>query len=191
MAKTGKKKIKYSNIIIVGLIVLLIIPQTRIPIQTALPQLMAKILSISIEDSPKQVSFETWVLKGTDGTQISFLDLKNKVVVINFWATWCPPCLAEMSSLNDLYNEFKTNEDIIFLYVSHEESQVLQDFIQTKGYQFEPFMPQNGIPSDLTYDTIPRTFIIDKNGNKVVDVSMAADWNSEKIHKLLKELTAF
>ena len=55
------------------------------------------------------------MFEGTDGKSINLADLRGKVVFLNFWATWCPPCLAEMPSVNALYSKVKDNENIVFI----------------------------------------------------------------------------
>ncbi len=55
------------------------------------------------------------------GKEMTTADLKGKTVFLNFWATWCPPCRAEMPSLNELYNKLKDDDRIVFLFISEDE----------------------------------------------------------------------
>ena len=186
--KTKRTHFKLSNILFVVLILLFIIPQTRTPIQVGLHQLLAKIMPVSIEEEGPQIDYEHWQLQGIDGSKIDFENLKEKVVIINFWATWCPPCIAEMQSLDELYTAYQDDNDFIFLYISNETEETLRRFINNKDYNFEAFKAMSSIPNVFETTSIPRTLIIDKAGRIVVDKSGASDWNSETIHNLLKKL---
>ncbi|GIS42302.1 MAG: hypothetical protein Ct9H90mP15_03420 [Candidatus Neomarinimicrobiota bacterium] len=64
-----------------------------------------------------------------DGTQFSLRDFQDKILFINYWATWCNPCLAEMPNMAELYNEYKDNNEIVFLYLSKEDAQTIIDYI--------------------------------------------------------------
>ena len=62
-----------------------------------------------------------------DGTQFSLRDFQDKILFINYWATWCNPCLAEMPNMAELYSQYKDNNEIVFLYLSKEEAQTIID----------------------------------------------------------------
>ncbi len=184
------KKLKRSNLIFVVIVVLMLIPQTRKPIQVWI----SKGVALVIKPSPiapserKTISDYNWSLKDGHGKTVSFEDLKGKVVVLNFWATWCPPCIAEMPSLQSLYLDYKSNKDIAFLFVSNEDIDTINAFIQQKDYSFPVFQPLTQYPSDFNITTIPRTFVIGRSGEIVIDKSGAADWNSDVVKQTIEEL---
>src|ERR1700754_5234198 len=76
--------------------------QPHIPVAVSQKPL-ADVLSITFRD--------------TKGQTINTTDLKGKVIFVNFWATWCPPCIAEMPSVNQLYTRFKNNNNVVFMVV--------------------------------------------------------------------------
>ena len=100
-----KPKFTLSNIIFVVVIALLIIPQTRQPIQIFLQKGLAMISpsEISADKRENLESYDNWKLIDSNGNQYDFKQAQGKVVFINFWATWCPPCIAEMPSIDNLY----------------------------------------------------------------------------------------
>ncbi|MGB3608224.1 MAG: TlpA disulfide reductase family protein [Psychroserpens sp.] len=184
------RKFKASSIIFVVVIALMLIPQTRQPIQILLQKGVAMVVKPTIINASERLKLDNynWKLTSSDGKALDFASAEGNVIVINFWATWCPPCIAEMPSLEKLYQRYKANDEIVFLFVSNEENEVIKKFISKKNYSFEVYQPITAYPVQFDVTSIPRTFIIDKNGEIVVDKSGAADWNSERIHDTIDEL---
>ena len=120
-------KSQRNNIIFLVIITLLIIPQTRLPIQMVLNKGLA-LFGPSIIDSENRKVLDNynWLLEDLEGKEFDFKSTHNKVVLINFWATWCPPCIAEMPSLEKLHNDYK--DKIIFLFVSNEEEEKIPKY---------------------------------------------------------------
>ncbi|WP_418511909.1 TlpA family protein disulfide reductase [Corallibacter sp.] len=180
-------KLKTSNIILIVVIVLLIVPQTRKPIQVFLNKGLAMI-SPSVTEVSERASVNNydWKLLDATGAIYNFNDAKNKVVVVNFWATWCPPCIAEMPSLYALYEDYK--DEVVFLFVSNESVDTTTKFLRKHQYQIPTFQPKTTIPSVFQVSSIPRTFLIDKKGMIVVDKTGAANWNSKAITSTIDKL---
>lgn len=168
-------------------VILILIPQTRQPIQVLLHKGFA-LFSPSTEDENvrKFVTDYNWQLMDENGQIFNFNEAKGKVVVINFWATWCPPCIAEMPSLEKLYHAY--HEDVIFLFVSNENQQVISKFKQKHAYQFKVYSAMTAYPKDFEVSSIPRTFVIDKDGAIVFDKTGAANWYSDKVIKVMDDL---
>lgn len=184
------KRFKTSSIIFVVVIVLMIIPQTRQPIQVFINKGIALIVKPSVIDASERRSLSNynWQLKDLSGANFDFRTAEGKVIVINFWATWCPPCIAEMPSLEALYQTYKTNDDVVFLLVSNEEVDVINTFMIKKDYTFKVYQSLTEYPKDFNVSSIPRTFVISKTGEIVIDTSGAADWNSERVTNTIDEL---
>jgi len=187
---TKSKKSKIYNLLFFIAIALLIIPQTRQPIQIFLNKGIAFIVKPSvIDDSEREVlSNYNWVLRDISETDFDFNTAKGKVVVINFWATWCPPCIAEMPSLDLLYQNYKNNDDVVFLFVSNEKISVIKKFMSEKEFSFNVYQSLTEYPNEFDVTSIPRTFVIDKKGKIVIDKSGAADWNSEHVTSTIDAL---
>ena len=183
------RKPKLSNLVFLAVIIILIIPQTRLPIQVLLHKGLALFSpSPIIEEERKELTDYTWTLKKLDGSTYDFSKASGKVIVLNFWATWCAPCIAEMPSFQDLYVDYA--QEIEFLMVSVEKETVIQKFLDKHDYTFQVMRPMSDIPNLLEARSIPRTFIIDKRGFVVVDKIGAANWNSEKVRLTLDQLLA-
>lgn len=123
------------------------------------------------------------------GTMRSTADLKGKVVFINFWATWCPPCIAEMPSLNDLYNQFRDDQRVVFLFINEDEHVArAKTFLQKKGYTM-PLMSRAGsIGAQIYSGTLPTTVVLNKEGNMVFKHEGLAKYNSTAFIEQLKAL---
>ena len=131
----------------------------------------------------KSIDFSVQMI---DGKLMKLSELKGKVVLLNFWATWCPPCVAEMPSIQKLYDDYK--DKVEFVFVSNEDWTTIDTFYKDKGYDLPTYNILSKVPDQLVSNSIPATFVIDKNGVIVVDKKGPADWNSHKIRSLLDEL---
>ncbi len=180
-------KSQRNNILFVVLIALFIIPQTRKPIQIVLQKVLASFSPSTIAvDDRKSISFDNWRLQDLSGNEINFKELEGKVVLLNFWATWCPPCIAEFPHIEALYEDYETK--VAFVLVSNEKQEVVKAFLDKEKFNINSYTPLNQYPKGLHISSIPRTLLIDKNGNIVIDKTGAANWNSDKVRGQIDEL---
>ena len=118
------------------------------------------------------------------------VDLKGKVLFINFWATWCPPCIAEMPSIEKLYGNFKDNENVVFILVDADnDPQKSHAFMEKNGWSLPVYFPGGNIPSDYYTGTLPTTVIVNKNGSITYKNTGTADYGSRKMIDYIKELS--
>jgi thiol-disulfide isomerase/thioredoxin len=115
--------------------------------------------------------------------------LKGKVVFINFWATWCPPCIAEMPTINNLYLKYKDNKSIVFLMVDADgDLKKSQQFMDSRGFSLESIKPASAIPSNYFESSLPTSVVLDKDGNIVFKHEGAADYQNTKFIEFLEKL---
>ena len=185
LMKLSKSQI--SNLVFLVVITILIIPQTRKPIQVFLNKGFA-LISPSIEKKENQTTLKSyeWKLKDENENIFDFESVKGKVVFINFWATWCPPCIAEMPSIQNLYTDYK--EKVEFLLVTNDPYSEINEFLGKKNYDFKILRPVTFNTSVFEVSTIPRTFLIDKSGKIIIDETGAANWNSDKVRLVIDNL---
>ncbi len=104
-----------------------------------------------------------------NGGSIKLSDLKGKVVVLNFFATWCPPCRAEMPGFISTMEEYeKEGSDVVFLFIDvDEDDKTVKEFLDSRNYDIDPLLDKGGsIYSQYTLrGGIPTTTIVDKDGN--------------------------
>ena len=181
------RKLKKSDLILLVIITVLIIPQTRHQIQIGIHSIFSKFgPSIEGETNREHVIYQDWELKDLDGNILNFKDLENKIVFLNFWATWCPPCIAELPSIQDLYDDYK--DKIVFVLVSSEKPEVVKAFKDKKAYSLNSYTPLSGYPNNFNIRSIPRTFLISKKGEIIIDKSGAANWNSGGVRQQIDAL---
>lgn len=177
-----------STLLILALVVLLFIPQTGMPIKVFVNRLIAFSPSeIEVEDR-KAVADFNWRLQNLEGKYVNFNQSEGSVALVNFWATWCPPCIAELPSMQELYDIY--GDDVDFYFVSLESTETLQKFVAKKGYQIPIYMPKAQLPEALKTTTFPTTYLISKKGEIVIDKVGAADWNSQKTRAIIDKLIA-
>lgn len=106
-----------------------------------------------------------FALPSLDGNQIHLSDLRGKVVLLNFWASWCPPCREEMPALNDLYQKRRDQGFVVLAVNSGEDPNTAQAFVKKGGYTFPVVLDRN---SDVgfTYQAVapPTSYLIDAQG---------------------------
>jgi thiol-disulfide isomerase/thioredoxin len=175
-----------GNLVFVLLLVLMIIPQTRTPIQVFVQRIFSFNPSEISEEKRDVLHDFDWELSHIDGEIQNLKSSKGKVIVINVWATWCPPCIAEMPSLQSLYTEYQDTVD--FYFISQESQEKLDRFMRKNKYTFPVYIPQTDAPEQLFTRALPTTYVIAKDGSVIIQKKGAADWNGEMMHGVLNRL---
>ncbi len=176
----------WSNILFFAFLALLIFPQTRMPIQVFVQRLISFSPSEKSEAERETIQDYNWKLQQLNGEDVNFSQSKGKVVIVNFWATWCPPCVAEMPSFQKLYDVYGDKVD--FYFVTSEKTERVETFMKKNGYTLPVFLQTSEATKQLESSVLPTTYLISKSGVIIIDEEGAADWNSSKMRMLLDEL---
>lgn len=124
------------------------------------------------------------------GQKVSLSQYRGKVVIINFWATWCPPCREEMPSMEKLYQDYQ-DKGLVMLAVNVEENgrEVVADFLEKTPYSFSILLDEDNTVQD-TYGVyrFPESYIIDRNGIVVEKIIGGRDWLSGPTFKMINFL---
>ena len=148
--------------------------------------LKAEIKKDSDKNTSEAVTFSFTDAKGKAATTA---DLKGKVVFINFWASWCPPCRAEMPSLKNLYQKFKDDDRFVFLFMNEDNDRNKAiEYLQKNHFSIPLFYSAGDVPNEIFSGTLPTTIILDKEGKIVLRHQGMAKYNSTDFINQLKEL---
>lgn len=160
------------------------------PVGTTVKIWVNRLIAFSPSETPvekrENIGSYHWDLKSLEGKVYDFNAARDKVVLVNFWATWCPPCLAEMPDMQRLYESY--GDKVVFLFVTGEEPEKVKAFLRKKEWDLPVYTPMTKVPEKMYSESIPATWILDKKGNMVVQKKGAADWNSDKVKAILDRL---
>ena len=148
---------------------------------------------ISNDDETKKIdfSYNTLQFENLENESFRIQDFKDKILFINIWATWCNPCLAEMPSMVELYENYKDDERIEFLYLSREKMNVIKNFIPNdENLQKLPLYKITSDDEFFATKAIPTTFILNRQGVIVVEDVGSAYWNDRSVIEYLNNLLA-
>ncbi|RXM41284.1 TlpA family protein disulfide reductase [Chryseobacterium sp. CH21] len=145
--------------------------------------------SKEIKNTSTKASYAGFSLKNEEGTVIEYSALQNKVVFINFWASWCPPCRAEFPSVQKLYDRYKNNPDLVFLTVNLDDNVALgKSYLKEKGFTVPFLTPAGNIPDVLYSGSLPTTVVLDKKGEIRLHHKGLADYSKDSFYKQIDEL---
>jgi thiol-disulfide isomerase/thioredoxin len=114
-----------------------------------------------------------FTLKSIDGSEVSLASLKGKIVIVDFWATWCGPCIASFPGMKKAVEKYKADADVKFVFIDTWENgekdkvkKSVADFIEKNAYPFHVLMDyDNKIVEQFKVEGIPTKFVIDANSN--------------------------
>lgn len=138
-----------------------------------------------VNTTVETITPESLQLFDLEGEPVAVGELKGKRVFLNFWATWCKPCLAEMPSI-DRATLALADKNVIFIAASDEKPDKVKAFKEKNNYQFNIVSTKADL-STLGIYALPATFIFDENGNLVHKETGAREWDSPESIQLITE----
>lgn len=190
--KWKEKKLidKAGDIIFLFFVIAMIVPSSRMAVTVAVKRVFAF--------SPREISQEervsvqsdgfNWPMESLKGERANLSDFRGKALFINEWATWCPPCVAEMPSIQKLYDALKDDEDVVFIIITNEKREVVEAFMDDGGYNF-PVMLARSNPPELFYSrSIPTTFLVAPSGEIVLKEVGSRKWHGDDTIELIRSL---
>lgn len=129
----------------------------------------------------------TMTITDLNGNNVNFADYKNKAVFVNFWATWCGPCVAEMPSIQRLYEKLK-DQNIKFACISNEDPARVKKFVAARKYTFPIYTISDNPSPSFDILGLPTTYIISPKGQVVYNNAGGEKWDDEKVVDFMKAL---
>ncbi len=130
-----------------------------------------------------------FALEKTNGETVSLSDYRGDVVFVNVWASWCPPCVAEMPTIETLYDNVDGEDNIRFILLAmDEEQQKAIDFMENKEFPMPYFFPASALPNHFRSQYLPTTYVLSKKGQIVYKKEGIADYSSPNFAQWLREL---
>lgn len=135
----------------------------------------------AMDERPADYDFQ---LVNAGGKTVPFEEFRGKTVFVNLWATWCPPCIAEMPDIQQLYDTM--GEDVTFIMISlDKEPATALQFVEKRRFTFPIYFPKYGLPVSYNSSSIPTTFILSPDGKIVSEHRGMAKYNTSGFRKFL------
>ena len=171
-------------------LILMILPGPRKVISTGVNKVVLLVKNPGMLGEQKQVELSQedyrWVLRDRSGNRVSMESFRGSVVFLNFWATWCPPCVAELPEIRRAYE--KHGDEVVFLLVTGEEPKKVEAFMEKHGYDLPVYYPASAVPENLSVSAYPTTFILSPDGRVVSRKKGAANWDSRATTRIFQDL---
>jgi peroxiredoxin len=114
-------------------------------------------------EAPKAEDLD-FALKDVGGREVRLSDYRGKVVLLEFFATWCPPCRMAVPEMNELHRRLSGKDAVVIAVSVGERMEDVREFVSGQGITYTVLVDNEGIDSRFGVSTIPSTFILDKNG---------------------------
>ena len=124
-----------------------------------------------------------------EGEQIYLSEFEGKTIFMNLWATWCPPCIAEMPNIQRLFDDIKDNNDIVFVMASlDQDPQKAWDFVERKEFTFPVY---SVIAKPRVYDSsvVPTTYVVSPQGDIVMEHQGMAKYDTDEFKAFLNSVS--
>ncbi len=124
-----------------------------------------------------------------DGNRTNLREFEGKTIFLNFWATWCPPCIAEMPNIQKLYKDFESSEDIVFVMLSlDEDPEKARAFMERKEFSMPVYFLAGRQPGVYNSTVVPTTYVISPEGYIVTEKRGMANYNTVSFREFLAGL---
>lgn len=142
-----------------------------------------------IKELPTKIKATDFTLSDISGNEVKLSDFRGKVILLNFWAQWCAPCIEEMPYIENLNTMVKENDIKIITINVGENKKSVKNYLENNNFTFISLLDGNKkVTTNYSVKSIPTTYIIDKDGYIVASKLGSHKWDSQGVVKILKEL---
>jgi thiol-disulfide isomerase/thioredoxin len=190
LKKAVLKKNLFNILFVTFLLVLVFVPPAKALMLQGLMEIGLLKPSLNTTRNPEPAKDLSGIrFMDREGKVVDLQSLKGKVIFLNFWATWCPPCQAEMPSINKLYNQFKSDPNVVFILVDADSDlPKAQKFLDKKKYSLPVYEVASNIPEQLFKGSLPTTVVFDKKGRISFNEEGAANYANKKFVAFIEQL---
>ncbi|MFC4212041.1 TlpA family protein disulfide reductase [Pedobacter lithocola] len=180
----------FNTLFVILLLVIVFIPDAKAFLLKGLMEI--GFYSPKVEEQNKETVNLTGIkFSNLKGDVIDLGDLKGKVVFLNFWATWCPPCRAEMPSINKLYTQFKNDPNVVFIFADADGDLLKSNkYMADREFELPVYKVESAVPKQIFEDSLPTTIIFDKEGRISFKHEGIANYANKKFTEFLNKLKA-
>ena len=181
---------KFTDFFFIALLITLVFPQGRMAVGGFINRMKSMITQPDLMSRRVDLPESTFIWPMTDaqGQPFDFSTVKGKVVFLNLWATWCPPCVGEMPGIQELYEAFKDHPEMAFVLVSNESPEVISRFMDKKKYTFPVYSARSAAPVAFATNSIPTSYVLSKKGQIVVKEVGAVNWGGDRMESIILDL---
>lgn len=180
--------------LLMGLIIVVLFVSPEAKSWTIQQLMRTGLYNVGIDEEPAALpQLETGLaFEDETGNIRNTSSLLGKVVFINFWASWCPPCRAEFPSIETLYSKFKEKDHIVFVMINEDDDWAAgREYLQKKNFVTPMFKIRSAVPAGIYNGTLPTTLVLDKKGKVVFRHEGFANYASQdfisQIEALIKD----
>ena len=129
-----------------------------------------------------------WALRTLEGETLRLEHFRGRVLFVNLWATWCPPCTAELASIQALADSLAGEPGVAVLLVSPETARPVARFVRRRALRAPVYLEETRAPARFGAVALPTTVVVDREGRIVLRRRGAADWDDPRVRALLRVL---
>ena len=142
-----------------------------------------------VESDASNVPAVDFAFEDSEGNMQNTAALRGKVVFINFWASWCPPCRAEFPSIEALYSNYKDNPNMFFLMINEDNDlAAAHRYLEKENYTVPFYKSKGNVSEEIYTGMLPTTIVLDKEGKVRLHHTGFANYVSDKFMKQIEDL---